>query len=169
MITALIRTHKGREESCKRAIATCSAEDVRVIRHYDFGGPRPDYSYNLHCNTLKALVNEGYFFFLDSDDFIIPGAIEKIKPHLEPDTAVICQFLRGTRPKPSDRLMDVKLIVKGKIGMPCIFLHHSKKNIADFEATEDADYRFIKEVAGKMKVKFVKVPVVCSPKRGRGL
>ena len=65
--------------------------------------------------------------------------------------------------------MDTGRIISGKIGLPCIFLHHSKKNIADVQATEDGDYRFIKEVASKMPVKFVKQIVVNSPKRSYGL
>jgi hypothetical protein len=136
---------------------------------FDDLGPRKDFSYNLLCNDLKADVpKDSYFFFLDSDDTLTPGAIERIKPHLRPDTAIICQFYRGQKLKPSNELMDQQRIVRGKIGMPCIILHHSKKDIADFISTEDADYRFIKEVSEKMPVKWVKEALVNSPKRSFG-
>lgn len=170
MITALIRTHKGREESFKKAEKSCINQDVNVITHFDELGPRNDFSYNLICNDFKEQVKVGWFFYLDSDDYVIPGAIEHISKHLtDPDTAVICQFIRNNKPKPANWMMDEEIISRGKIGLPCIFLHSSKKDIANFTDTEDADYRFIKEVSEKMKTKFVKIPVVCSPKRNRGL
>lgn len=118
-----------------------------------------------------AQCEEGFMFFLDDDDRLAnPNVLTNISKHLtDPNTAIICQFLRGTRPKPSDLLMNTKQIIRGKIGLPCIFLHHSKKHIADFVATEDADYRFIRDVSQRMKVKWVKQVVVSSPKRNYGL
>jgi hypothetical protein len=142
----------------------------KIKEHVETGKGSIPFHYNLYCNLLKARANDGWLFFLDDDDTLAnPNVLTEISKHLtDPDTAIICQFLRGDRPKPADMLMDAGKIVRGKIGLPCIFLHHSKKHIADFVATEDADYRFIKEVASKMKVKFVKQVVVSSPRRSFG-
>lgn len=165
-ITALIRTHGNRDYRSRQQ--TAIEQGCNVIIYHD---PyiRTDYSYNLLANDLKELVTEGFFFYLDSDDFLLPGAIDKIRPHLtNPDVAVVCQFLRNGRPKPSDQQIRRREIKMGHIGMPCIFLHAKYKNIATFTNSECADYQFIKDVADRMPVKFVPVPVVDSPKRGHG-
>jgi hypothetical protein len=93
---------------------------------------------------MKQWVTDGWFMFLDSDDVLIPGAIEKIKPHLEPGRALIVQMLRNGVPKPARAE-----IVKGRIGLPCIILHHSHKDIADVEAHEYGDYSWISKCGEK--------------------
>lgn len=161
MITALIRTHPGREELTKRAIKSCFDS---CVYHIVYNGEKVnDYSYNLYCNELKARIADGYFFFLDSDDFIIPGAIRQILPLLRPEQALICQMLRNDRPKP----MKAE-ITRGRIGLPCIILHHSHKNLADVEAHEYGDYSFIANVCKKIPWKFVPIPLVDAGKRNRG-
>lgn len=126
--------------------------------------------YNLYCNTLKSLVgDDSWFFYLDSDDTIIEGSLNLISEHLQDeDVAVICQFKRGERLKPSNEMMDKEEVISGKIGMPCIFLHGKHKHIAEFNDDCNADYLFIKEVHSKMATKFIKVAVVQSEKRRFG-
>lgn len=187
LITALIRT-SYRPKQFARLMKSIEAQTVPInyIVSYDDDraldyipegtaivkvSPTPDkYFYNLYCNTLKSIVDDSWLCFFDDDDYLInPISIEKIRTHLlNKDEAVICQFTRNGRVKPPFRQMDEGRIVKGYIGMPCIFLHHSHKDVAEFRATEDADYFFIKEVAEKMKTKFVTIPVVESPKRNWG-
>lgn len=132
--------------------------------------PCKGYEYNLFCNTLKEKVNEGYYFFLDDDDTLHDeNSLAEISEELtDPNQAVICQFLRANKPKPSNEFMDNKLIVNGRIGMPCIILHHSQKNIAHFTDKVNADYLYIKEVSQKIPCKFVKKILVNSPKRNFG-
>ena len=161
MITCLIRTHPGRELSTQ--VAVQSAENSGCKYKIFTGETVADYTYNLYCNVMKQWVNDGYFFFLDSDDFIIPGAIEKIKPHLEPGKALIVQMLRNGVPKPARAE-----IVKGRIGLPCILLHHSHKNIADVEATETGDFSFIQNVCKRIPWKFLAIPLVNVGKRNYG-
>lgn len=169
LINILIRTHRPKQlERCMESVLRSGYEHYNVIFHRTIEPVKP-YEYNLFCNDLKSQVEDGWFFFLDDDDELIPGALTSISKHLtDPRFAVVCQFLRGSRPKPSSDYIDQRLVVRGKIGMPCIFLHAKQKNIAQFINTEDADYRFIKEVSEKLPTKFVKIPVVKSEKRNYG-
>ena len=161
VITALIRTHEGRERLADRAAGSCIGQCVFFIK--DFGKPVSDYSYNLYCNEMKAMVDEGYFFFLDSDDLLIRGAIEKIIPYLNEDKALIVQMLRNGRPKPKNGLIE-----KGKIGLPCMILHSKHKDLADVGDKEDSDYQWIKDVTDKIGYEFAPIPLVDAGKRGRG-
>ena len=161
MIYALVRTHPGREETTKIAIQSANDSGVRCFVYN--GEKVNDYSYNLYCNELKEQVKKDYFFFLDSDDYVIPGAIEKIKPYLNEDKALIVQMLRNGRPKPKNGLIE-----RGKIGLPCIILHSKHKHLADVGDKEDSDYQWIKAVTDKIGYEFVPIPLVDAGKRGRG-
>ena len=161
MITALIRTHPGREESTVRAIKSAQDEGL-VVRIY-YGETKSDYSYNLYCNILKDQVTEGYFFFLDSDDFVIKGSVAKIIPYLEEDVPLIVQMLRNGRPKPKTGLIE-----RGKIGLPCIVMHSKHKDKAIVLPNESGDFDFIKGVTDQIGYEFVPIPLVDAGKRGRG-
>lgn len=128
--------------------------------------------YNLFCNDLLQKVSEmedGYFFFLDDDDYIYDiGSVKRMLPHLEEDKAVLCQFLRGHRLKPNNTLMKTKQIVSGMIGLPCIFLHNKHALLSKFNGNGNADYEFIKDVCSKINSKFVTQAVVMSPTRSHG-
>lgn len=173
-INILIRTMDGRESQlakCLNSITSQTYKNIEVKVHHDNSKVNEGYHYNLFCNTLKEQVNDGFYFFLDDDDNIHnENSLAEIAVELtDPNQAVICQFLRsGTKRKPSDEMMDRKEIINGKIGMPCIILHHTQKNIAQFTNTENADYLFIKEISEKLPCKFVKKILVNSPKRSFG-
>ena len=128
------------------------------------------FGYNLFCNTLKSQVEDGWFIFLDDDDYFDgPDVLEKLASHLtDTETAVICQFRRGMKIKPSQTEIQAKSITTGRIGMPCIVLHHSKKDIAHFDNSYNADFRFIKEISQKIKCKFIELVVINSPQRSHG-
>jgi len=123
--------------------------------------------YDLYCNDLKEQVTDGWFFFLDDDDFLVNKfALETISKRLVEDRGLICQFMRNRKPKPNKQLMDLKQIIRGKIGMPCLFLHAKYKNIADLDGQVAGDYRWIKEVSEKIPVDFVPIPVVVAGNNG---
>ncbi len=163
MLTALIRTHRGRERQTEIAVQSALSEGITPVVHFDEQGPRKDCSYNLICNAMKAAVQDGWFFFLDSDDTVIPGAAAKIVPHLKTDKATIVPFLRNGRPKP--RRAE---IIRGKVGMPCLVLHASHKGIANVTSHIGGDYDWIKAVTERMPWEFINVPLVNSPKRSFG-
>jgi hypothetical protein len=94
----------------------------------------------------------------------------------KPGTGYICQFLRGNKkkpplPSPTPWLKWAEFppsaVVRGKIGGSCIFLHHSQKNVANWDGKKAADYRFIKAVAEKIPLEFVPVVVVKAGNNGR--
>ena len=141
-------------------------EHIQKVRVYKSDKP---FFYDEYTNTLKQLVTEGYFGFVDEGDVILPGALELLKKHLKGSNGVICQFKRGAKIKPSTQLIRNKQILRTKIGMPCLFLHHSFKNVADFDGSVGAaDYHWIKDISRKVKLKFIPLPVVYAEKRDNG-
>lgn len=130
-------------------------DDVEKIYHK----PQPEYPafWNLYCNGVKEAVNEGWFFFLDDDDMLSDAtALERIAYHLtNPDEAVICRMKRWDFVLPKKDAFNNRIVERGNIGIPCIFLHHSRKAIADLDGYKAADYRFIKQITQKIPAKWV--------------
>lgn len=168
-ITILIRTHPGREQSVLAAeFSVHHQQYTNVHVELFYGEKTPGYEYNLYCNELKSRVEDGWFFFLDSDDQLVHGALHKLAPHLiDPDEAVIVQMIRVSRGHIRSKPVRDE-IARGKIGMPCMILHAKHKDLADVTATEDGDYQWIKAVTDKLKWKFVPIPVVNAGRRGHG-
>ena len=188
MINILVRT-SNRPELFKRMLASVQAQtfkDWRLIVGYDNplalayipNDPKIDslcmvpqrehlFFWNMYCNDLKQQVTDGWFFYLDDDDFLVNKfSLEVIARHLTVDAGVICQFVRNKKLKPHQIYINSKQIIRGKIGGSCIFLHASHKNLADWDGGRAADYRFIKEIESKLPLKFVAVPVVAAGNNG---
>lgn len=192
MINILIRT-SNRPKEFKRCIASLinqTYKDFRVIictdsidsvpyihatlegfkfEYFTVQPKGSPYSWNLYCNDLKERVTEGWFFYLDDDDYIINKfALSQIAPHLSKEYGTICQFNRGRRAKPILKPGNVNPseIIKGRIGGSCIFLHHTHKNVADWDGDKAADYRFIRDVAQKLPLKFINIVVVQAGNNG---
>lgn len=184
MVTLLVRC-SYRPEGFKRTLASipssvqviCSYDDERALSYI------PDHIrkirvykhnaavwYDNYCNDLKALVEVGHFAFLDEGDVIIEGSLEKLKYALLTNKAVICQFTRPGKVKPSADMIRNRQVIRGKIGMPCLFLHHSLKNIAHLDGGKPAaDYHWIKAVSRRVNCKFIAIPVVHAPRKDGGL
>lgn len=147
------------------------------IKTYEFFFVRPSgvkYHWNLYCNNLKERVTSGWFFYLDDDDTIRdPDSLEKMSHWLNrcmQGDGIICQFQRGNKLKPhytAHGTFHPSEIVRGKIGGSCIFLHHSQKNVANWDGNRAADFRFIKAVSEKIPLEFVPVVVVKAGNNGR--
>lgn len=167
MINILIRTHKGREQLFERALKSVTDQtykDINVIVYEDPGNNVYPFHYNEHCNLLKGSVNDGFFFFLDSDDRLIDSEVlERLAPLLDEDKANIVQMLRKGRPKPFQ-----KMIKRGFIGMPCMILHSKYKNIADVTPKAEGDYEWIKAVTDQIGYNWIEMVVVDAGKRGFG-
>jgi len=159
-------------------------KNIRVIVSYDtacnyipdwcdsiaVGKGREGYYWNLYCNNLKEMVTDGWFIFIDDDDFLWnKTALNDIAGHLtNPDRGIICQFLRGQTRKPGIVQIKNKIIKRGLIGMPCILLHHSKKNIAYFDGLPAADFRFITDVSKVLPLEWVEKVIVKTDRIGKG-
>lgn len=190
LINLLIRT-SFRPTLFKRCIASIKAQthqEIRIIVSYDddraleyipeefekirvFKDPSIPFFYDSYCNELKNMVTSGFFMYLDDDDQLATSnCIENICKHLKGINGVICQFSRNGKLKPSNELIRTSRIVRTKIGMPCIVLHHSCKNIADFDGNHGAaDYTWIREVSKKVKLKFVPIVVALADRRSHGV
>lgn len=196
MINILIRSHDRPEQfrRCIESIKSQTHKDVHLIVSQDtkeadtiktlldsglsfhLRGIEPTgipYSWNLYCNILKEQVQDGWFFYLDSDDYLHDKfCLQRISEKLDnPYVGVMCQYKRGPRTKPNTLLIQKGMInpaslKMGKIGGSCIFLHHKQKNIADWKSYRAADYTFIKEVSEKLPLKFVKIVVVQTGNNG---
>jgi hypothetical protein len=135
----------------------------------------PSQHYNLHCNDLKKQVKEGWFFYLDDDDYLAsPNVLEELSHHLF-EGALIVQFLRKNNnnrgrdvKKPSDAMIANKQIKKGMIGGGCLVLHHSFKDVADWLPHAGADYDYIKAVTDVVPTRFVPLVLQIAENKNNG-
>lgn len=144
-------------------------EEINKIRVYkDLSKP---YFYDEYCNDLKSQVDNGFFMFIDDDEVLASNdCLEKLCIALKNHYGVICQFSRNGRLKPSNELINGRLIRRSKIGMPCIVLHHSCKNIADFDGSVSAaDFNWIKAITKKVKLNFVPLVIALADRRSYGV
>lgn len=149
-----------------RALAYIPME-VRLVRLYKKTGLQ--FFYDLYCNELRGAVREGWFFFLDDDDFLYcPRALEELVPYLTTPGAVICQMLRNGIPKPRTNYIKHQQIVEGKIGLPCIFVHSKFSHVGHLDGHAGGDYRYIKQVVEQVPTKFVPLVVVETDRRSWG-
>lgn len=139
---------------------------IQKIRVYKSSLP---FFYDNYCNDLKALVTSGYFAFLDEGDTIIPNSLSLLAKELKNSNGVICQFKRGDRLKPSAQLIKERRILRGKVGMPCLFLHSKFASLVDLDGSVGAaDYHWIKAVSRCINLKYVAIPVVSAEVRHQG-
>lgn len=163
LINILCRSHRpALFRRMEQSVKNCGYENI-ILHVYDGTGKGDNFEYNLLCNDLKAEVKRGYFFFLDDDDTLLPGALSAIAPHLKEDAATIVPFLRNGRPKP--RRAE---IVRGKCGLPNLILHSKHAALADVTAHAGGDYDWIKSVTDQIPWQFINIPLVDSPKRSYG-
>ena len=192
LINIIIRHKEGRELLYYRALDSINRQTykkVKVIVGYDFSsshfaipgnvfdvflkadkslGP---YFYNDYCNTLKKHVNEGWFFFLDDDDYLADDTVlEALSKHFDEDYhAIVCQMSRDNgKVKPSDDLIKSGKIESGRIGLPCLVLRSSMRGWGDIEPVENGDFLWIKHITDIIPTKFINQVVVHSPQRNFG-
>lgn len=159
-------------EYAKKTLTGCGINHI-VIKVTPPPVPnRSQWFYNLYCNDLihaaKNLTD--WLLFLDDDDYLIPGSLNKVVTQLERldangDQALICQFIRNNKAKPSNVMIDKREVRSGYIGLPCIFVNGSIAE-ANFTDSENADYQWIKQYEDSAE--FVKIPVVFSERRNHG-
>ncbi len=183
LINILIRHKEGRDAELQRCLDTIwnqTYDNIRMIisdEETDWNHDErlrlrkikvPHQHYNLHCNDLKEQVNDGWFFYLDDDDYLAsPTVLEELSHHLF-EGALIVQFLRNNRTvKPTATMMMEKVIKRGMIGGGCLVLHHSFKDVADWKGKPAADYDWIKDVADQVPTRFVPLVLQHTDNNGR--
>lgn len=118
------------------------------------------YFYDCYCNSLKGMVTDGWFLFLDDDDTLAPNILSQIQLN---SPAILVQLERQGYTVPTSTNFT-----RGHIGMPCLILHHSLKNIANIPGTGQGDYFWIKAVQNQVGLSFQPIVVVKSYQRGLG-
>lgn len=192
LINILIRHTAGRDaqfKKCIESIRTQTFLNYKIIVCYDYNenhfcmgdfyfdfyverntslGP---FFYNDYCNNLMAHVREGWFIFLDDDDYLANRfVLEKLALAINDGCeAVVCQMSRDNgKVKPNDDCIFNQIVESGRIGLPCLAAHHTVIGLAKFEAVENGDYLWIKSIVEKVKTKFINEVIVHSPKRSFG-
>ena len=188
LINILIRTSYRPEQfaRCLESIKSQAYRNIRIVvgydraaaleyipveseKHFVYADNSLPYYYDVYCNELKQLVNEGWFFFLDDDDVLTcPTILEELADQLKQSGAVICQFLRNGVPKPRDNYIKNRIIAEGKIGLPCLVLHSKHKALSGLDGQKAGDYRYIKEVTDQVNTKFINLLLVSAGPRGHG-
>jgi len=100
--------------------------------------------YNLHMNALIEAVEEGWVFFMDDDDYYLPGALAEAASLLG-DTKkahIFKTFFQGFgRNIPTGSFG--KGLVLGDICTPSIVLHHTLAKEAAWGDRSGGDFRYI--------------------------
>jgi glycosyltransferase involved in cell wall biosynthesis len=177
LLNILIRTHNRANlfARCLNSITTQNYPTLRVIVSTDCGDtyipewcdkihvmPHPElaYGYDLYINDLKEMVTDGWMIVVDDDDVLAPGCLAALDLSHH---AIIVQLnhMGNVLPESAD-------IKPGRIGMPCIILHHSLKDIADVPSEDHNDYWWIKRISEKVELSFQPLVVVVSDRKGNG-
>lgn len=163
-----ILTRLSRPELFKRMLASIDYP-VNLIVHDDTQPrERLPLDYNLLCNSLKNQVTDGWFFFMDDDDYLRPGALKELDSILTDDTeGLIVQFLRNGKPKPSNLYIKLGIIKRFYIGGGALVLHSRHKNIAFWKQCKAADYLWIADVATQVNLKFAPLVLQITGNNGR--
>ena len=192
LINILIRTHR-RPELLKRAVDSIHSQTYKnwnIIASYhdeidrlqliqlgirDRIQVEPDKSagecwFNLFLNNLKEQVFSGWITFMDSDNYFhSPNSLQQLSEVLtDKNEMVLTQFIRRGRIKPTDELMDARVIRSGKFDTACIAIHHSQKGVLHFNADDNADYQAAFSASEKIKTSFHKIKFIESDRRSRG-
>ncbi len=192
LINILIRHKQGREEQykrCRTMVYRQTYENWHMIISDQYRPPgstvdwgsntviwvNPLQHYNLHCNDLKAQVKDGWFFFLDDDDYLYNSSVLEDLSYILFEGALIVQFLRKNNNgrgrevvKPSNMQIQQKVIKKGMIGGGCLVLHHSFKDVADWLPHAGADYDWIKAVTDVVPTRFVPLVLQIAENKNNG-
>lgn len=112
------------------------------------------YKYNLYCNRLKSLVNEGFVLYLDDDDELVHDlSLYTINKYLQNNHILVWKFFR------SDKLIypkNLNKIILGEI-VSCGFSSHIKnfKDISWWDK-RNGDYNiFCKLLSKNIRIKFI--------------
>lgn len=106
------------------------------------------------------MVDEGYFLFLDDDDFLLPDSLSKI---VFDHPALLYQYQRG-----DDLYPPTHELKRGMVGMPCLILHHSLKHLADIPGTGQGDYMWVKSISDQIPLHFTPTVIVAGDRKSQG-
>ena len=119
--------------------------------------------YNLYCNKMLDVVEDGWILFLDDDDNLFHNKIiEEIVSVMYSDYNEDCLYIWQMR-YPDGRLLPTNVqiehqdIKKNYIGSPCYLFHSSFKHQARWDSYKASDFRFLQQLLNVIpKKKFLK-------------
>lgn len=179
LINILIRT-SNRPSSFKRCLDSITSQDypnIRIIIGYDnenalryipkgletvFVSANRDlpFFYDEYLNQMMQLVDDGYLWAVDDDEVVNPNVISQFPLQ---GNGFILQLQRQNNIVPKD--LNFK---PGTVGMPCMILHHSLKNISHISGSGQGDFYWISKVLKQVQLPFVPIIGVYSANRGFG-
>lgn len=150
-----------------KALGYLPFEVVPVMLHRESDLP---FFYDQYCKWLAGAVREGWFFFLDDDDYLhSPAVLTELSEHFTGDHgAIICQFLRNGMPKPTSNYMRRGVIRDGHIGLPSLVLRAEHADKLYLDGHKSGDYRAIERITQQVKTKFIELVVVETDRRSHG-
>ncbi len=119
------------------------------------------YTYDCYLNALKEIVTDGYFFALDDDEVLAKDCLSKI---IFDNPAIIHKIDYMGKIIPTRQGVFL-----GEIGMPSIMLHHSLKNLANFDGGNHGDYNFIKAIEAQVALYYSDLVLVRVDRKGNGV
>lgn len=155
------QTYKNYEIIVSKESQGSDGNGAMQINDYTYELYVPIEHYNLHCNHLKDWVQKGWFVYVDDDDALAgPNVLQDLSNIIVNNYpwkgAYIGRFLRNGRPKPPMSMMRQGIIQKGFVGGGCCVLHHSFKDVADWQGVQAGDYYWLKELQDKgVPMKFI--------------
>lgn len=154
-------------DSCKASyLNDYNVDTLAVYKSSD----KPFY-YDEYCNTLAKSVREGWFLFLDDDDYLhSPSVLRDLSQHFTgKHGAIICQFLRNGMPKPNGNYIRKGIIRDGHIGLPSLVLRAEHAGLLYLDGYKSGDYRAIERITQQVKTKFIELVVVETDRRSHGI
>lgn len=108
--------------------------------------------YNLYCNELLSVVEEGWIMFLDDDDMLSrENVLEEITNYILKNNTDTLFFWKTRFPNgfllPSNSNFRNKKVILQQIDTACFLFHSKYKSVSHWDCWWAADYRFIKELS----------------------
>ncbi len=138
---------------------------------YVFERPKIDCFFNLYLNNLKsAMAENSWGLILDSDNYLfVPNSLQRLSEVLtDPNEIHIIQFVRRGKNKPSDAQIGTKVLKSGHCDSASICFHVKQSQKANFDSSENADYKFILQMTNTLPSKWHQLRVVETDRRSRG-
>ena len=142
-------------------------EPFKIVDLTDVRHEEEPFFYNKYLDILLQEITEGHSIFIDDDDVVIPNDIHR---YITPSQSIIVPFLRGENEyrKPNRIQMQMKAIVPGFIGLPCLVFSYEDIRFLHFDSTELSDYNAIVNLNEAVKLRWANCPIVKSFKRNFG-
>ena len=153
-----------------KSIAVQSYAYIRVIMAYDLNKDIsyiPEFIEVVHSgenawNSLKAQATDGWFFFMDEEDYLLHRhVIANTINDLFSPRLYICQTLDNnlrSQVKPSWIQPFHLRFQKTKIALPCVWAHYSHRDLVNFDTSE---WEWICQMKNLVGYKFLQQLNVC--------